>query len=91
MGPTAIVPYSNVSKIGRTATELGPLALVVVAVVACLSVKVGGSHACGFRPQYWTVDHDEDDNNICIEMLHPIAMHSDPDTKTRDARLVRRP
>lgn len=36
---------------------------------------------------YWTVDHDENNANICIEMLHPISMHSDPDLAQRDARL----
>ena len=28
---------------------------------------------------YWTVDHDENNDNICIEMLHPINMMSDPE------------
>jgi hypothetical protein len=36
---------------------------------------------------YWTVDHDENNQNICIEMLHPISMMSIPDKTERDARL----
>lgn len=36
---------------------------------------------------YWTVDHDENNENICIEMLHPISMHNIPDKLERDARL----
>ena len=36
---------------------------------------------------YWTVDHDENNDNICIEMLHPINMMSDPELEVRDRRL----
>ena len=37
--------------------------------------------------QYWTVDHDERAENICIEMLHPISMSGRQPLPARDAAL----
>lgn len=55
------------------------------------STEEMGPTAIVSHSNYWTVDHDDNDDNICIEMLHPISMQRDPDLPSRDRRLNEAP